>query len=58
MNANGLTPIFNVSDIVESFERFEKFGRGKNWTGAIRRHLAVFARASARYLYAGTTRAV
>ncbi len=31
MNAKGLTPILNVSDIVESFRWFEKLGWRKGW---------------------------
>jgi hypothetical protein len=31
MNAKGLTPILNVSDIIESFTWFEKLGWEKSW---------------------------
>jgi hypothetical protein len=48
MKVKGLTPILNVSNIVESFEWFAKLGSRKVGTGATRQPSVASAMASLR----------
>src|SRR5438128_7033005 len=58
MLARRLTPILNFSNIQESFGWSEKLGWTRRGTGAPRRPLEVSARASVKFFFARTDKAV
>ena len=57
MKIEGLTPILNVSNIVESFVWFEKLGGPKPGIGASRRALAQYAMTKSKSSFVRVVRA-